>query len=211
SYRKMKRIITLLLKMKPGLILCLLSLWVIACKSNVEKSGDLIPATDPENPDLIILNRNQFETSSMELGKMQDYSFRSSLKINGMVEVPPEGRAEISSFYGGYVSGLSLLTGQSVKKGERLFSLENPEYIQMQQDFLEAKSQLSYLQSDYERQKTLRQENIASQKNFLRAESDYQITLARLEGLKKKLSQLNLNPEEITPEHIRSSISVYAQ
>src|SRR5690606_14473323 len=95
----------------------------------------------------VVLTQRQFETSSMKMGKLQPHAFGSSIKINGTIDVPPEGRAEISNYYGGYVRNLNLLTGQSVKKGELLFTLENPEYVQMQQDFLETKSQLAYLKS----------------------------------------------------------------
>src|SRR5690554_262264 len=167
-------------------------------------------ASISEDSDRVTLTQRQFETSAMVLGGFEEYSFGSSMKINGTIDVPPEGRAEISNYYGGYVRNLSILTGQHVKKGEVLFTLENPEYIEMQQDFLQAKSQLAYLKSDYERQGTLSEENIASRKSFLKAESDYHSTLAGVESLKKKLALLNLNPESVTPENIKSQISIYA-
>src|SRR5690606_31542932 len=44
----------------------------------------------------------------------------------------------------------------------------------------------------------------------LRAESEYHTTLARFEGLKKKLSQLNIIPDEITALSLKSTIAVYA-
>src|SRR5690606_13290576 len=148
--------------------------------------------------------------SEMELGKLTDHSFTSSIKVNGYIEVPMEGRATVSSYYGGYVKQNKLLTGQQVKKGELLFVLENPEYIQMQQDFFETKSQLAYLKSDFERQDALSKDNIASQKNFLKSESDYLSNLAIFEGLKKKLSLLNIEPESITAENIKSDVPIYA-
>lgn len=178
------------------------------CEPEEEENNATVASPVAADPDLVVLSREQFETSSMELGKMQDRSFEASLKITGVVDVPPESRAEVSSYYGGYVRNLTLLTGQEVKKGERLFSLESPEFIQMQQDFLEAKSQLAYLASDYERQKTLRDENIASQKNFTRAESEYLSTLAKFEGLKKKLEQLHIDPNEIGPQNMVARIAV---
>lgn len=158
----------------------------------------------------VVLTRRQFDTSSMELGTLQPHAFGSSIKINGVIDVPPEGRAEISNYYGGYVRNLSLLTGQAVKKGELLFSLENPEYVQMQQDFLETKSQLAYLKSDFERQQTLSEENIASRKNFLKAQADHQAALAKVEGLRKKLALLNIKAEAVTPENLSSHVSIYA-
>ncbi|MCB0851543.1 MAG: efflux RND transporter periplasmic adaptor subunit, partial [Bacteroidetes bacterium] len=115
-----------------------------------------------------------------------------------------------SAYAGGYVRFIDLIPGEKVRKGQLLFTLENPEFVQMQQDYLEAKAQLAYLQSDYERQKTLAGENIASQKKFLKAESDYQVTLAQMEGLKKRLSMMGISAEKLVPEKLSSSISIYA-
>ncbi|HLW20321.1 MAG TPA: hypothetical protein VKX33_08360, partial [Cyclobacteriaceae bacterium] len=74
-------------------------------------------ASISEESDRVTLTQRQFETSAMVLGGFEEYSFGSSMKINGTIDVPPEGRAEISNYYGGYVRNLSILTGQHVKKG----------------------------------------------------------------------------------------------
>ena len=179
---------------------------LLACTG--EREENQIQTTDSDEQ--VNISESQFLFSEMELGRLTDHSFTSSIKVNGYIEVPMEGRAAVSSYYGGYVKYNKLLTGQQVKKGELLFVLENPEYIQMQQDFLELKSQLAYLKSDFERQQALSRDNIASQKNFLRSESDYLSNLARLEGLKKKLSLIHIDSESITPENIKSNIPVYA-
>src|SRR5690554_1745832 len=126
---------------------------LLACNGETEQNQ--LNATDSEtvfDEEIVHISENQFRFSEMELGKLTDHSFTSSIKVNGYIEVPMQGRATVSSYYGGYVKQNKLLTGQQVKKGELLFVLENPEYIQMQQDFLETKSQLAYLKSDFERQ-----------------------------------------------------------
>lgn len=200
-----------IVKIKSGAFCFIMTALLLACtpEGAQTESEPESPGTTARNSH-VTLTDEQFRSSGMQLGLIQEYSFGETIKINGTIDVPPEGRADISSYYGGYVRQLSLLTGQKVNKGELLFMLENPEYIQMQQDFLEAKSQLTYLRSDFERQQTLSMENIASQKNFLRAESEYHITLAQFEGLKKKLALLNIKPEAITPENMSPSISIYA-
>ena len=100
------------------------------------------------------------------------------------------------------------LPGEAVKKGEVLFTIENPEYVQVQQNFLEAKGRLSYLKSDYERQKELMADNVTSQKNFLKSESEYNVTLAQYQSLKKRLSLMNIDPNTLTGENMRSTIGV---
>src|SRR5690606_8202088 len=190
--------------------LTLLAACMSACDAPQEEQTERSVENQAGPSSEVVLTQKQFETSAMRLGRLQAHAFGSSIKINGVIDVPPEGRAEISNYYGGYVRDLSLLTGQAVKKGELLFRLENPEYVQMQQDFLETKSQLVYLESDFERQQTLSEENIASRKNFLKAQADYHAALAKVEGLKKKLALLNIKADAITPDKLSSQVSIYA-
>ncbi|WP_425637649.1 efflux RND transporter periplasmic adaptor subunit [Algoriphagus yeomjeoni] len=158
----------------------------------------------------ITVSERQFETMKMSWGSPKLEEFSEGISVQGMVKVPVEGIQEISAYFGGYVSGLELLEGEAVKKGQVLFYLENPDFIRLQQDFLEANSQLSYLESEYERQKTLYGERISSQKNYLKAEADFQSTKAKAESLKRQLAMININTDQLKPENIRSKVPVYS-
>lgn len=189
--------------------------WVVAyllilasCSSDTETKLSDDTATESTTEDTYNLTINQFQSSNMALGKIEMGEFYEVVKVTGMFDVPPENRATVSSYFGGIVKDIRLLTGQSVKKGQVLFVLENPDYVQMQQDFLEAKGQLEYLKSDYERQKNLAQDNVTSQKNYLKAESDYTVTSVKVEALGKKLSLMNINPNTLTLQNIRTTIEV---
>lgn len=157
-----------------------------------------------------IVTNAQFALGKMNFGKLTKQQFEFSVKANGMLDVPPENKSTISAYFGGYVKNISLLQGQKIAKGQVLFTLESPDYIQVQQDYLEAKSLLSYLKSDYERQKELAATNVSSQKTYLKSESEYKMTLARFESLKKKLQLMNINPNGITEYNMVSTISVRA-
>lgn len=156
------------------------------------------------------LSTTQFNSSDMKLGKLEMKEFFDVVKANGMFVVPPQNNASISSYFGGSVKDIELIPGQRVKKGQVLFTLENPEYVQLQQDFLESQGQLTYLKSDYERQKNLAQDNVTSQKNYLKSESDYTVTRVKYESLRKKLELLNINPNMLTIDNIRTSVNVIA-
>ena len=158
----------------------------------------------------IQLSFAQFEGSDMELGKIEENSFPVSIETTGMIDVPPENKAMVSSFADGYVRETPLLIGDDVKKGQFLVSLENPDYVQMQQDYLDAMQQMNYLKSEYQRQKTLLEEKITSERNFLRAESEYKRNLAKYQALRKKLQMLNLNPDAVERGNISSTIRIYA-
>ena len=162
------------------------------------------------NSNNVEVTQTQFDFGKMELGSLSKQSFHRVIKATGILDVPPENKSTISAYFGGYVKHISLLQGQQITKGQTLFTLENPEYVQVQQDFLEAKSQLSYLKSDYERQKELSNDNVSSKKTFLKAESEYQITLARYESLKKKLELMNISPSSVSAGNLRTTIVVTA-
>ncbi|MBK7963945.1 MAG: efflux RND transporter periplasmic adaptor subunit [Bacteroidetes bacterium] len=144
------------------------------------------------------LSEKQFQSSEMSIGGLQKKSFNEIIKATGMFDVPPENRASVSSYFDGTVKEIKLLPGERVKKGQILFTLENPDFVQIQQNYLEIQGQLAYLKSDYERQKNLVQDNVSSQKNFLKAESDYTVAKVTLESLGKKLTLMNIPPNLLT-------------
>lgn len=166
--------------------------------------------TTIETAEAITLTQSQFDLAKMQLGQLSAYSFPDAIRASGKVEIPTKNKIRVSAYAGGYVRFINLVVGQYVKKGQLLFSLENPDFVLMQQEYLEAKEHLTYLKSDYERQKKLADENVASSKSYIKAETDYKVTLAKMEGMKKRLSLLKINPDNITPQNMESTISIYA-
>lgn len=158
----------------------------------------------------IFVSKAQFENSKMELGNAVEKEFAKTVHTNGIIDVPPQNIAVISAFSGGYIKNTPLLIGDKVKKGQRLVTIENPEFITMQQNYLETASQLSYLKSEYERQKTMFEENITSQRNFLKSESEYKTAMTRNSSLKKNLEMLNINPASVEAGTIVSQVNIYS-
>ncbi|MCF1190597.1 efflux RND transporter periplasmic adaptor subunit [Mangrovimonas sp. AS39] len=185
----------------------LLLLFVVSCKSNSEEAP---VAESNESSHELEITREQFQGESMALGQLSEYHFQETVQVNGMIDVPPHNKSNITTFMGGYVTKTPLLVGDLVKKGQLLVTLENTEYVEIQQQYLEAAEKLTFLKSEYERQKTLFDENITSQKNYLQAESNYKSNLAHYNGLKKKLEMMNLSPKSVEEGHISRSINLYA-
>lgn len=179
----------------------------ISCGSKSEENKvDLVKT----NNDLVEITKNQFDNSKMELGEISLQNFAESIKTNGYIDVPPANKAEVSAFMEGYVKKSPLLIGDKVYKGQLLLTIENPDFIEIQQNYLEVSEQLTYLKSEYERQKTLFEEKITSQKNYLKAESDYKSAKALYNGLEQKLRLLNINPLSVKAGKITSVIPIYA-
>jgi len=186
----------------------LISLSFLNCRNNESKLDQNLESQTDTNE--IIITKAQFESEQMLLDTLKHVDFSSSIQATGMIDVPPKNKASVSTFIGGYVTKTPLLVGDQVKKGQSLVSLKNPEYVEMQQKYLEIAEQLSYLKSEYNRQKTLYDEQISSEKKFLKAQSAYKSSLATYNGLRKKLQMINIDPKAVEQGHITSTINLYA-
>lgn len=120
----------------------------------------------------IEVSDEQFSAMKMQISPLQEHAFDALVKAAGKVDVPPKDRVKVTSYVAGYVKSMPLLVGDKVSKGQALLTLESPEYIDLQQSYMEIAGQMNYLKSEYERQKTLFEENISSRKKYLEAESD---------------------------------------
>lgn len=188
-----------------SLIFTLFSCGEKSSQSTENESDDR--ATENEH---IQVTQAQFQQSNMSLAQLEEKSFPTLVNVNGMIDVPPANRAVVSATMGGYIKTAPLLVGDKVRKGQVLLSIENPEFISMQQQYMEVNGQLTYLKSEYDRQTTMKAENITSQKSFLKAESDYKSALARHTGLEKQLRMLNISPSQVRAGIISSVVNMYA-
>ncbi len=163
-----------------------------------------------DDDNIVIVSIEQFQSENMKLVSIKELPFPSYIRTTGMIDVPPSSKAVISAYIGGYIKNTPLLIGDKVKKGQALVTIENLDFIQMQQDYLEISEQLAYLRSEYERQKVLYDEKISSKKSYLKAESDYKKTNAQYNGLHKKLKLLNINPESVSNGNLTSVSTIFA-
>ena len=158
----------------------------------------------------IAVSKEQFKEWNMRLGRVEEKSFNEHIEVSGKIDVPPENRAIVSAIAGGYIKTSPPLVGNQVKKGELILKIENPEFIEIQQEYLEANEQLLYLKSEYERHQKMKKEMVISEKSFLKAESAYKTTKARHTGLKKQLQLLNISTRQVEEGVIGTTANIYA-
>ncbi|MCB9224944.1 MAG: efflux RND transporter periplasmic adaptor subunit [Crocinitomicaceae bacterium] len=193
--------------MKTLFKLIILGILVSSCSSDEE--GITIDSNEvEESSEVVIITSEQFDMQKMELDSISYRSFGGSVHCTGIIDIPAEFKADVSSYFGGYVKKVQLVTGNYVKQGEPLFYLENPEFIDVQREFLEKSNELELLKSEYERQAQLAKSNATSNKELNSAKSAYDIALVAQSSLKKKLQLMNINPDKLSAENIQSTISV---
>lgn len=193
------------------ILLIIISLFLLnSCGKKGNKEQETTIVAEETQKDEIKLTKAQFESEKMQLGSLIKQNFPQVINTTGIIDIPPHSKETITSFYGGSVKKSNLLIGDKIRKGQAVVVIENPKFVDMQQEYLEIKEQLTYLQSEYQRQKTLFNENITSEKKYLKAASNYKRQKAKLNGMAKKLRMLNINIANVEQGNIVSTITLYA-
>src|SRR5215210_3301800 len=160
--------------------------------------------------DEVMLTSDQYKVAAIELGKVEMRNLSSIIKVNGVIDVPPQNVVSISAPLGGYVKSAGLLPGQPVDKGQLIAVIENAEYIDIQQDYLESKSRLVYLSEELKRQEELRKEEINAAKTLQQASSEYNMLRAKISGLEQKLSLIGISKNALSSGTISKTSNLYS-
>ncbi len=196
----------------PVLLICLL--FATGCgeensTGNTNKNEAAAPHSHPtaENGD-VFLTAGQAALADIKTGAIETRMLGDMVRVNGYIDVPPDHLVSVSTPYGGTVKSTSLLEGTEVKKGQVLAVLQNPEFLQMQQQYLEARSQLEFLKAEYERKEMLYKEEVASQKSFQAAKAEFNAQQARVNSLAEQLKLVGYSPGQVRSGNISSSVAI---
>ncbi|MFZ9980529.1 MAG: efflux RND transporter periplasmic adaptor subunit [Cyclobacteriaceae bacterium] len=158
----------------------------------------------------ITLNEEQAQIISINTTRPEMRIISDVVKVTGMMDVPPQNLVTIAAPLGGFVSETKLLQGNRVKKGDIILKLKHPEYIRIQQDYLETTSQLTMTEQEWKRQEALSKENINAQKTLQAARNDFEKTKARHQALTATLKLIGIESAEILKTGIREDIPIFA-
>lgn len=180
---------------------------ILAACGNVTKEQAGPTAIDGNT---VALSPAQLQSAALEFGQVTQRPMKTIVAATGLLDVPPQNMISVSPPMGGFVKHTNLLQGMRVRKGAVLVELEHPDYIQLQQDFLSGVSELNYLEAAYKRQETLAEESINAQKSLQEAKAKFESMKANVDGLRVKLSLLNINEEQLKERGIARTIRLYA-
>ncbi|MCE9539875.1 MAG: efflux RND transporter periplasmic adaptor subunit [Bacteroidetes bacterium] len=192
--------------MKKYIILLVSSALLISCGSETKTDNTATIAATEETT--VQLTDAQLKNISLTTGKLEIKSISSILKVNGIIDVPPQNLVSISVPLGGFLKSTKLLPGMHIFKGEVIAIIEDQQYIKLQQDYLTTAVNLKYTEADYNRQKDLNQSKAISDKAFQQAEVDYTNQKITLKSLNEQLKLIGINPEKLNENTISRSISI---
>jgi len=175
-------------------------------KKSTEQTAD--NAAKIEN--IVSLTDAQLQSTKIELGKLETKNISSMIKINGKIDVPPQNMVSISMPLGGYLKSSKLLPGMKVNAGEIIATMEDQQYIQLQQEYLTTKSKLEFYEAEYLRQKELNQSKASSDKVFQQTKMEYSNHKIALSALAEKLKLININSKNLTENNLSKSVNLFS-
>ena len=152
------------------------------------------------------LSQEQKKLASIRTGSLEHRLISGKITCTGEIEVPPQGMASVTAPLGGYIVETTMVPGTFVRKGTVLAKLSNPDYIVLQQSYLETRGQLKFAEQDFQRQKTLQEQNATAAKKLQESESSYAVLKARLAGLKEQLKMIGINLATLEDGSIQSVV-----
>ncbi|MDX2001385.1 MAG: efflux RND transporter periplasmic adaptor subunit [Chitinophagales bacterium] len=138
------------------------------------------------------LNEAQYKAASIILGGFEQKNLSEVINANGYTKLPPQNQAQVSVYVSGIIKSIKVIEGQYVKAGQTIATVQSPEYAQLQEEYLTSKSNLDFLKLEYERQKTLSEQNVNSKKVFQKTQAELQVEQARFKSLDERLTLMNI-------------------
>src|SRR4051812_23220930 len=182
-------------------------IFLFSCSQKQAETNTTIRIQDTVS-NIVMLTDAQIKNAGIETGKPEMRSMSSQLKVNGLIDVPPQSMITVSFPLGGYVKNTELLPGMHISKGQTLAVMQDPSFVQMQEDYLIAKAKLTFLQKEADRQKLLNTTKATSDKVYEQTVSDHESQKVLVSALKQKLLLIGIQPDGLTDANIKSTVAI---
>lgn len=162
-------------------------------------------STDSEQA---FLTHDNLKAAGIRIGKLEYKELSATIRANGMLKVPNSDKGLVSSLYGGVVQRFLVHQGQRVVRGQAIAIISNPQFVQMQEEYLSTKSRLVYAEQELRRQEALQSSEAGIGKQLQSAQAELGALRSRRASLAQQLRLMGISPEKLSIDNIRSTISV---
>jgi cobalt-zinc-cadmium efflux system membrane fusion protein len=184
-----------------------LSVLLISCnKGNKPATGAKATEVLPE--DIVEMREDQVSLAKIELGSVEMKSLGRVLKVNGLISVAPQNRATVCMPMGGFIRNTTLLPGNAVSKGQVLAVIDNQDFVDVQQSYLEARNRLVFAEADYKRHSDLYKDDVYSEQNLQQVTVEYRNLKALVKSLEQKLLLIGIAPDQLREDNISSTVNL---
>lgn len=190
--------------------ICLAAL--VSCGSNGNAEAAKIEVeghTDEHaNTNTATLTEEQIKSIGIELGAIEEKQLTASLKTNGVLKVPNQNKASVNSVYSGVIKSLLVQPGNIVRKGQTIATVANPEFVQVQSDYLSVTAKIGLAELEVNRQKELNAGNAGALKNLQAAETELRTLRTAKSTYEQQIRLMGVNPASLANGKLISVLAI---
>ena len=154
------------------------------------------------------LSQEQIKIVGIQLGTIEQKELTATIKANGNLKVPNNNKGNATSLYGGVIKMLNVQIGDYVKKGQVIATIANPQFIQLQEEYLSTASKISFAEQELARQKELNEGNAGAKKNLQSATAELNSLRTRRASLQQQIQLMGINPGSVSNSNLKSALVV---
>jgi len=188
----------------------LLAAFLILASCTSKQESPAAESTATGKGDNVTITAAQAASAKVELGRAEERDLTSALRVQGMLHVPPQYHHSITAPFGGTIRSVSVLPGDHVHKGDVIGSIENVEFVTLQQNYLQTRNSLDLLEAEFKRQEILAANNVNAAKTFEKASADVKNARIDLASLREKLALIGINVATLKESTISRTVQIRA-
>lgn len=137
----------------------------------------------------------------VQVGPLTAISVSQTITCTGRIDIPPIDIYSMHSKTPGFVEMKKYISGDYVRKGTLLLTVQNPQLVEKQRLLLETKASLSLAEKDFERKMLLHAEKATTQRAFDEALARKDLLTARYKGMRSELELLGIDLDALEKEY----------
>ncbi|MCA6439180.1 MULTISPECIES: efflux RND transporter periplasmic adaptor subunit [unclassified Arcicella] len=166
------------------------------------------PEAEEGSATVAALTPQQIEAVGIKYGVVEMKELTATIKANGILSLPNNSKANATSLYGGVIRTLNVQIGDYVRKGQVIATIANPQFIQLQEEYLTINSKITFAEQEMQRQKDLNAGNAGAMKNLQNATAELNALRTRKASLHQQIQLMGINPNTVSNSSLKSSLVV---
>jgi len=150
-----------------------------------------------DNKEVVRLSSESVKEIKLQITQVIESELTGAITAPAKILPNQDFEAYVGSLVQGRVSKVLVNIGSNVKKGQILMFIEGLQIGEIKSQFLNAKAHLSYTESNFNRLKSLIEQNVGSQKAFLESKAEYEKAKALFIAEDKKIHSIGLDDKDI--------------
>jgi cobalt-zinc-cadmium efflux system membrane fusion protein len=163
-----------------------------SCETN--KTSSSTTATEGIMP----ITKSKLKTINVDFVQPPVKDIAQFISFNGKIKASPNYSGEVSSNIEGKVENIFVREGDFVKKGQAIATIASMQLIELQDQYLHAKSEADFMKIDFERQQELKKNNVGALSEYQIVETKYKTAISKEKAYRAKLELLGINVNKLT-------------